>query len=77
MVPHQANERIIDFGARRMDVTKDLFQVSIAHRGNSSGASVPMALADAYEQGVIHKGDKIVLVAFGGGFTLGAVLYEV
>ncbi len=77
VVPHQANERIIDFGARRMDVTKDLFQVSIAHRGNSSGASVPMALADAYEQGAIHKGDKIVLVAFGGGFTLGAVLYEV
>lgn len=77
IVPHQANDRIIDFGARRLGVDKELFQVSIAHRGNSSGASVPMALADAYEQGAIKKGDKVVLVAFGGGFTLGAVLYEV
>ena len=77
IVPHQANERIIDFGARRMDIEKGMFQVSIAHRGNSSGASVPMALSDAYEQGTLKKGDKVVLVAFGGGFTLGAVLYEV
>ena len=77
VVPHQANERIIDFGARRMDIEKDMFQVSIEHRGNSSGASVPMALADAYEQGIIKKGDKVVLVAFGGGFTLGAVLVEI
>lgn len=77
VVPHQANERIIDFGARRMDIEKDMFQVSIEHRGNSSGASVPMALADAYEQGIIKKSDKVVLVAFGGGFTLGAVLVEI
>lgn len=77
IVPHQANERIIDFAARRMGVSMDLFQLSIEHRGNSSAASVPSALSDAYEDGLIKKGDKVILVAFGGGFTLGAVLYEV
>ena len=77
IVPHQANERIIDFAARRMHAPKELFKLSIADRGNSSAASVPSALADAYESGEIQKGDKVILVAFGGGFTLGAVLYEV
>lgn len=77
IVPHQANERIIDFAARRMGLEMNFFQLSIEHRGNSSGASVPMALSDAYESGAIQKGDKVILVAFGGGFTLGAALYEV
>ena len=77
IVPHQANERIIDFAARRMHAPKELFKLSIEHRGNSSAASVPSALADAYNEGQIKKGDKVILVAFGGGFTLGAVLYEV
>lgn len=77
IVPHQANERIIDFAARRMDVPKEIFNLTIQHRGNSSAASVPSSLADAYEEGHIRKGDKVILVAFGGGFTLGAILYEV
>lgn len=77
IVPHQANERIIDFAARRMDVPKEIFNLTIQHRGNSSAASVPSSLADAYEEGHIKKGDKVILVAFGGGFTLGAILYEV
>ena len=76
IVPHQANERIIDFAARRMGVNHELFKLSIANRGNSSAASVPSALADAYAEADIKPGDKVILVAFGGGFTLGAVLYE-
>lgn len=76
IVPHQANERIIDFGARHMGISKDLFKLSIERRGNTSAASVPMALADAYQEGQIKKGDKVIVVAFGGGFTIGAALYE-
>lgn len=77
IVPHQANERIIDFAARKMNAPMEKFKLTIEHRGNSSAASVPSALADAYESGEIQPGDKVILVAFGGGFTLGAVLYEV
>ena len=76
IVPHQANERIIKYAAKKLGCPLDLFQLSIAHTGNSSAASVPMALADAYESGRIQRGDKVVLVAFGGGFTSGAVVYE-
>ncbi len=77
IVPHQANERIIKFAAKRCNLDLERFQVSIANRGNSSSACVPMALADAYEDGRIKPGDKVILVAFGGGFTSGAVLFEV
>lgn len=76
IVPHQANLRIIKYAAKRMGLPLERFQVSIAHRGNSSSACIPMTLCDAYESGNIHPGDKVVLVGFGGGFTSGAVLYE-
>ena len=77
IVPHQANERIIKYAAKRCGLSLDRFQVSIGERGNASSACVPMALSDAYESGRIQKGDKVILVAFGGGLTSGAVLYEV
>lgn len=76
IVPHQANERIIKFAAKKLGRPLEQFQVSIAHRGNSSAACVPMTLCDAYESGRIQPGDKVVLVAFGGGFTAGAIVYE-
>lgn len=76
IVPHQANERIIKYAAKRMKLPLDRFQISIAHRGNSSSACIPMTLSDAYDAGRIHPGDKVILVGFGGGFTSGAVLYE-
>lgn len=76
IVPHQANERIIRYAAKKMGLPVERFQLSIAHRGNSSSACIPMTLSDAYEAGSIHPGDKVILVGFGGGFTSGAVLYE-
>lgn len=76
IVPHQANERIIRYAAKRMGLPLERFQLSIAHRGNSSSACIPMTLSDAYENGSIHPGDKVALVGFGGGFTSGAILYE-
>lgn len=76
IVPHQANERIIKYAAKKLGRPMDFFQLSIDHTGNTSAASLPMALCDAYTNGRIQHGDKIVLVAFGGGFTSGAVLLE-
>lgn len=76
IVPHQANERIIKYAAKKLGRPMDFFQLSIDHTGNTSAASLPMALCDAYKAGRIRRGDKVVLVAFGGGFTSGAVLLE-
>ena len=76
IVPHQANERIIKYAAKKLGHPMDFFQLSIAHTGNTSAASLPMALAEAYTNGRIERGDRVVLVAFGGGFTSGAVVYE-
>ena len=76
IVPHQANERIIKYAAKKLDRPMELFQLSIANAGNTSAASLPMALTEAYRAGRIHRGDKVVLVAFGGGFTSGALVYE-
>lgn len=76
VVPHQANERIIRFAAKRLDMDIESFQLSLADTGNTSSSGVPMALADAYAAGKIERGDKVVLVAFGGGLTSGAVLFQ-
>lgn len=76
IVAHQANERIIKYAAKKLSCPLGKFQLSIAHTGNTSAASIPMALCDAYRSGRISRGDRIILVGFGGGFTSGAVLYE-
>lgn len=68
-VCHQANERIIESSAKKLGVSMDKMFVDISEYGNTSAASVPIALDDAMKQNVIKKGDLIVIVAFGGGFT--------
>lgn len=77
IVPHQANERIIRFAAKRLSMDIEAFQLSIEDTGNTSSSGVPMALTDALAQGKLERGDKVVLVAFGGGLTSGAVLLEI
>ena len=74
IVPHQANERIIKFAAKRLGVDLDMFQLSITDCGNTSSASVPMALTDALLDAGLKEGDVIVVVAFGGGLTSGAAV---
>ena len=76
LIPHQANTRIIEATAKRLKIPMEKVYVNIDKYGNTSSASVPMAMDEARREGRIKKGDKTVLVAFGGGFTWGAVLIE-
>lgn len=76
IVPHQANSRIIDFSAKKLKVNKDKFYTNLDRYGNTSSASIPLALNEMYEKDMFKKGHKIILVGFGGGLTYGAVLIE-
>ena len=76
-VPHQANIRLINNVAQRFDIPIEKFQISIENTGNTSAASVPMALDDLMRSGKVKAGDKIMLVGFGGGLSAGAILMEV
>jgi 3-oxoacyl-[acyl-carrier-protein] synthase-3 len=73
-VPHQANVRILEGTARKFGLDMDKVVITVADHGNTSAASVPLALGVAVEQGRLKKGDLILLEAMGGGFTWGAVL---
>jgi 3-oxoacyl-[acyl-carrier-protein] synthase III len=73
-IPHQANIRIIDAVAKGLDLPMDRMFVNLDKYGNTSAASVPIALAEAANSGRIKVGDTVVIVAFGAGFTSGAVV---
>ncbi|WP_295812768.1 beta-ketoacyl-ACP synthase III [uncultured Nitratireductor sp.] len=73
-VPHQANRRIIDASAKKLGIAEEKVVVTVDLHGNTSAASVPLALSVAVERGQIKKGDLVLLEAMGGGFTWGAVL---
>ena len=74
MVPHQANIRIIEAAQKRLGLTDDQVAITIDRFGNTTSASIPSALCVAREEGRLKKGDLIVLVSFGAGFTWGANL---
>jgi 3-oxoacyl-[acyl-carrier-protein] synthase-3 len=74
IVPHQANQRILDSTARKLGLPKDRIISTIAEHGNTSAASVPLALDVAIRDGRIKRGDLLLLEAMGGGFTWGAAL---
>ena len=76
IVPHQANYRIIDFAARKLGVAIDKFYINLQKYGNTSAASIPIALNEMLEKGLLNKGDKIIMVAFGAGFTWSVALVE-
>jgi 3-oxoacyl-[acyl-carrier-protein] synthase-3 len=71
LVPHQANLRIIDAVAHRMDLAKEKVMINIEKYGNTTSATIPLCLWEWENR--LHKGDNIILAAFGGGFTWGAV----
>ncbi|HEY7564183.1 MAG TPA: beta-ketoacyl-ACP synthase III [Acidimicrobiia bacterium] len=74
LVPHQANVRIIDATARRLGLEPAKVMVNIGSYGNTSAATIPVALTEALEQGRIKPGDHVVLAAFGAGLSWGAAL---
>ena len=74
LIPHQANVRIIQATAKRLRMPMERVVMTIAEHGNTSAASVPMALDSAIRDGRIKRGDTLLLEAFGGGFTWGASL---
>jgi 3-oxoacyl-[acyl-carrier-protein] synthase-3 len=74
LIPHQANIRIIEATARKLDIPADRVVVTVAEHGNTSAASVPLALDVAVRDGRVKRGDCILLEAFGGGFTWGSAL---
>ncbi|MCL4765287.1 MAG: ketoacyl-ACP synthase III [Hyphomicrobiaceae bacterium] len=73
-VPHQANARILDGIARKLGVTPEKIIVTLGEQGNTSAASIPLALNSAFEQHKLKEGSLVLMEAMGGGFTWGAVL---
>ncbi|OKH89967.1 beta-ketoacyl-ACP synthase III [Thalassospira sp. TSL5-1] len=74
LVPHQANQRILDGTARKFGISPDRVVVTVDRHANTSAASIPLALSEAVHDGRIKRGDIVVLEAMGGGFTWGASL---
>jgi 3-oxoacyl-[acyl-carrier-protein] synthase-3 len=76
LIPHQANLRIIVATARKLDMSMDQVVISVDRHGNTSAASVPLALDEAVRDGRVKRGDIMLLEAFGGGFTWGSALIK-
>jgi 3-oxoacyl-[acyl-carrier-protein] synthase III len=76
IIPHQANQRITDAVASRLGVSEDRIYSNIAQTGNTSSASIPIALDECLQSGKIKEGDLVLLTAFGGGVTWGASVIQ-
>ncbi len=76
IVPHQANKRIIDAARRALRFPPEKIAVNVERYGNTSAASIPMAMCEAIDEGSINPNDNVILVAFGGGLTWGATLIQ-
>lgn len=73
-IPHQANRRIIDASAKKLNIAPEKVVITVDQHGNTSAASIPLAINAAISDGRLKKGDLVLLEAMGGGFTWGAVL---
>lgn len=76
LIPHQANHRIIDATAKKLGMSPDQVVVTVGEHGNTSAASVPLALDTAIRDGRVKRGHTLLLEAFGGGFTWGSALVK-
>lgn len=74
VLPHQANMRMIESFSKKIGIPMDKFIVNLQSTGNTSGASIPIALDEANKSGILSKGDNIVVIGFGGGLTYGSSL---
>jgi 3-oxoacyl-[acyl-carrier-protein] synthase III len=73
-IPHQANKRILDGTAKKLGIGPEKIVITLDRHGNTSAASIPLALNTAFEDGRVKRGDLILMEAMGGGFTWGATL---
>jgi 3-oxoacyl-[acyl-carrier-protein] synthase-3 len=73
-IPHQANRRILEATAKRLALNENQVYMNVERYGNTSGASIPIALDEANRAGRLKEGDIVLLDAFGGGFTWGSAL---
>jgi 3-oxoacyl-[acyl-carrier-protein] synthase-3 len=76
LIPHQANIRIIAATAKKLDMSMDHVVVTVNEHGNTSAASIPLALDAAVRDGRVKRGETLLLEAFGGGFTWGSALIK-
>jgi len=76
LIPHQANQRIIDLALRRLKFPAEKTIVNLDRYGNTSAASVPLAMVEALEDGRIKDNDKVAMIAFGAGLTYAAAVWE-
>ncbi len=77
IIPHQANKRIIEQAAKYCDIPLNKFYVNLGRYGNTSAATIGIAMDELMQNQVLNPGDKLILVGFGGGMTSGAILLEV
>ena len=77
VIPHQANRRIVQVFARKLGIPMEKFYVNIEKYGNTSSASIPIALNEMMENGLLSEGDNIAMAGFGGGLTWGALLLQI
>ena len=77
IVPHQVNQRIIDSAMEKLGLTSDKAYVNIARYGNTSAASIPLALDEAWREGKVQPGDHVIFVAFGAGLTWANAVFRV
>lgn len=74
LIPHQANLRIIDSTVKRLGIDYDKVMINIERFGNTTAATIPLALSEAYQEGKLDRGDLVLFATFGGGFTWGSAL---
>ena len=73
-VPHQANIRIIDHAVKRLEIAPDRVLTNLERYGNTSAASIPLVLDEAWREGRVRPGDRLLMIGFGGGLTWGSCL---
>ena len=76
VVPHQANIRIIESASKKLGIPVEKFYVNLNKYGNTSAASIGIALEEAYAKGLVKKGDNIAMTGFGGGLTFGSLIMK-
>ena len=76
LIPHQANARIIDAVAQKLKLKPEQVFLNLEKYGNTTAGTIPIAMSEAYQNKQLHRGDWVVLTAFGAGYTWGSILVK-